>query len=123
MSSIDNEKLILDFCAAWERRDIDELLAWFTDDAVYHNMPMAPVTGIDAIRNVFNLFIPTSQKIWWDVHRILSSGDLVMTERTDHFVMGERQIDLPVMGAFEMKGGKIAAWRDYFDLAAFSGQS
>ena len=121
MSPTANEQVILDFCAAWERRDIEELLGWFTDDAVYHNMPMAPVAGTDAIRNVFTLFVPTSQKIWWDVHAITSAGDLVMTERTDHFVMGDRQIDLPVMGAFELRDGKIAAWRDYFDMAAFTG--
>ena len=34
----DPETLVRDFCAAWARRDIGELLGYFTDDAVYHNM-------------------------------------------------------------------------------------
>jgi limonene-1,2-epoxide hydrolase len=116
-----NERLVLEFSAAWERRDIEELLGYFTEDAEYHNMPMAPVRGTDAIRTVFMLFIPMSQRIWWDVHAIASVGDKVLTERTDHFVMGEREIDLPVMGTFEITGAKISAWRDYFDMAAFTG--
>jgi len=27
---------------------------------------------------------------------------------------------LPVMGAFEIQAGKIAVWRDYYDMASFS---
>jgi limonene-1,2-epoxide hydrolase len=27
-----------------------------------------------------------------------------------------------VMGSFELRGGKITAWRDYFDLAQFQKQ-
>jgi limonene-1,2-epoxide hydrolase len=29
---------------------------------------------------------------------------------------------LPVAGVFEVRDGKIAAWRDYFDLATFTKQ-
>jgi len=43
----ESEVLIRSFCDAWSRRDADELLGFFTDDAVYHNMPMAPVQGHD----------------------------------------------------------------------------
>ena len=44
------EQLIRDFCAAWSRLDVDELMTYFTDDAVYHNMPMAPLNGREEIR-------------------------------------------------------------------------
>ncbi|MEW6776903.1 MAG: limonene-1,2-epoxide hydrolase family protein, partial [Bdellovibrionota bacterium] len=40
----------------------------------------------------------------------------VLTERMDTIVMRGLRIDLPVMGTFEVKDGKVAAWRDYFDL-------
>lgn len=33
------------FCAAWGTGDIDSLVAFFTDDAVYHNIPLAPIVG------------------------------------------------------------------------------
>ncbi len=38
------------FCAAWgDGMAADDLAAFFTDDAVYHNIPFAPVTGRKAI--------------------------------------------------------------------------
>jgi limonene-1,2-epoxide hydrolase len=111
-----NEQLVRDFCDAWSRRDVDELLTFFSPDAVYHNIPMDPVTGIDQIRNVLMLFVPASSEISWTVHNIASAGDLVFTERTDGFVMGDKSVDLPVAGVFEINDGKIAKWRDYFDM-------
>jgi limonene-1,2-epoxide hydrolase len=120
--STDNEKLIMDFCDAWSRRDIDELLSFFTPDAVYHNMPMDPAHGVDQIRGVFGLFVPPSSEIAFEVHRIASNGETVLTERVDRFVMGDKTIELQVAGVFEIRDGKIAAWRDYFDMAAWTSQ-
>ncbi len=35
------------FCAAWgDNAGVAELAAFFTDDAVYHNIPLAPVIGM-----------------------------------------------------------------------------
>jgi limonene-1,2-epoxide hydrolase len=47
----------------------------------------------------------------------------VLTERVDAFISGERTIELPVMGTFEVRDGLIAAWRDYFDLNQFLSQA
>lgn len=52
------------------------------------------------------------------VHRQVADGNVVMNERTD--VMRRTnggRVELPVMGTFEVRDGRIAAWRDYFDLA------
>ena len=46
------------------------------------------------------------------------TGNIVMNERTD--VMRRKDggaIPLPVTGVFEIVDGKIAKWRDYFDMA------
>ena len=115
----DPEALVREFCAAWVRRDIDELLGFFAEGAVYHNMPMAPVSGKDGIREILNLFVPPTEAIVFDVLNVAVRGNVVFTERVDRFTMGGRQLDLPVAGVFEIHDGKIAAWRDYFDLATF----
>ncbi|HEV8574090.1 MAG TPA: limonene-1,2-epoxide hydrolase family protein, partial [Dehalococcoidia bacterium] len=47
----------------------------------------------------------------------------VLTERLDKFALGGKKIELPVMGVFELTDGKIAAWRDYFDMAAWTRQT
>ena len=46
----------------------------------------------------------------------------VLTERRDIFTFANGEIDLPVMGTFEVDGGKITAWRDYFDMNQFMSQ-
>jgi len=33
-----------------------------------------------------------------------------------------KHVELPVAGVFEIQGGKIAKWRDYFDLQSFTKQ-
>src|ERR1700756_4980278 len=40
------------FCAAWsDNMAAAELAAFFTEDAVYHNIPLEPVTGRENIAN------------------------------------------------------------------------
>jgi limonene-1,2-epoxide hydrolase len=115
----DPETVVREFCSAWSRRSIDELLAYFTPDAVYHNMPLAPVSGLDGIREILNLFVPPTEAIEFQVLHTAVRGNLVFTERIDRFTMGGRTVDLPVAGVFELRDGRIAAWRDYFDLATW----
>ncbi len=117
------EEIVREFCEAWSRRDVDELLSFFTDDAVYHNMPIDAVQGKDGIRNMLNLFVPGADAITFEIVHMASSGDVVHTERVDTFVMGDRNVVLPVAGVFELRDGKIAAWRDYFDMAAWTSQT
>ncbi|HYC55581.1 MAG TPA: limonene-1,2-epoxide hydrolase family protein [Candidatus Binatia bacterium] len=118
-----NEEIVLEFCKAWSRRNCQELLGYFSDDAVYHNIPMPAVQGKDAIEEVFNLFLPTSEKIEWEMKQLFGHGDLVFTERVDRFWMNGKTVELPVAGVFELENGKITEWRDYFDLGTWTRQS
>jgi limonene-1,2-epoxide hydrolase len=110
------------FCAAWSEGDVPALLEYFTDDAVYHNIPVAPVSGRDAIRTTIEGFTAGVDRIDFKVTNIAANGNVVLTERVDVFVSGERSIELPVMGTFELVDGRISAWRDYFDLNQFMSQ-
>ena len=118
-----NESTVLEFNAAWAARDIDAILGFFADDAVYHNIPLEPAVGLDAIRAVLEMFVPPADEIEFVIHKIMSDGDTVFTERTDRFVTDGKSIALPVAGVFELRDGKITAWRDYFDLQTFMTQS
>jgi limonene-1,2-epoxide hydrolase len=114
-----NEQLVRDFCKAFSRRDIDELLRYFTDDAVYHNIPMAPATGKDEIRAVLEMFVPGSPEIEFSMLNVASADSVVFTERVDRMSIGGNRVAVPVAGVFEIRDGKIAAWRDYFDMQQF----
>ena len=118
-----NETAIRDFCAAFARRDVDELLTFFTDDAIYHNMPMRPVQGEAAIRGVLDMFLEPAQSVEFALLNVASTGDTVLTERLDTFLIGDRRVELPIAGVFDLRDGKIAAWRDYFDLATWTKQA
>ena len=115
-------ELVRRFCDAWADGDVDALIAFFTDDAVYHNIPISPVTGKDAIRTTIEGFTAGVDKIEFRVNAIAVDGDVVLTERVDVFTTPDKSIELPVMGTFETRDGKIAAWRDYFDLNQFMSQ-
>ena len=113
------------FCAAWsDNIGTVELAAFFTDDAVYHNIPQAPVTGREAIASLIDSFIrpgpPGIESIEFRVINIAANGPVVMTERVDVFRLPDKSFELQVMGTFEVTGGKINAWRDYFDTNQFT---
>jgi limonene-1,2-epoxide hydrolase len=113
------------FCAAWsDNAGTAELAAFFTDDAIYHNIPLAPVNGREAIENNISSFIrpgaPGIESIQFHVINIAANGPIVMTERVDAFKLPHKSFELPVMGTFEVRDGKIKAWRDYFDTNQFS---
>lgn len=120
-AAIDPAVIVREFCAAWERMDADELASYFTEDGVYHNIPMAAAEGRDAIRELLVGMKMMISSIRFDIHQQVAAGNVVMNERTDHLVMGDKTIALPVVGVFEIEGDKIRAWRDYFDMAQFTG--
>lgn len=115
-----NERIVLDFIAAWSRLDVDELVSYFAEDGVYHNMPTKPVQGREKLRAFIGGFIAPWTRTQWDVIAVASSGDRVFVERLDHTQAGARAVDLPCCGVFEMENGKIKVWRDYFDMGTYA---
>jgi limonene-1,2-epoxide hydrolase len=43
-------------------------------------------------------------------------------ERLDRHRLGDKWIELPVTGVFEVQGGLITYWRDYFDYPTIASQ-
>jgi len=122
--TVDNLDIVRRFCDAFSRRNPDEILDFFTDDGVYHNMPLPPVQGKAAIRTVLDMFLKPSESVEFVMLKIAEGDDgSVLTERLDKFALGGKNVELPVMGVFELTDGKIAAWRDYFDMAAWTRQT
>ena len=115
--------LVQRFCGLWGNGDLDGIIACFADDATYHNIPMDPIEGVDAIRATIEGFFGMVTGIEFRVRHIAAGDDgVVLTERVDAFITPDRTIELPVMGAFEVSDGRITAWRDYFDLDQFMSQ-
>jgi limonene-1,2-epoxide hydrolase len=115
MTAAANDALIREFLAAWERRDTAYIVDRFTDDGVYHSIPLAPIVGKDAIRDFVSGFegVPPGRLV---IHHQLASDTVVMNERTDYITLNGRPVTLRITGVFEMRDRRIAAWREYFDL-------
>jgi len=114
-----NEQVVRDFIAAWTRLDVEELVQYFCEDGVYHNMPMKPVTGHDALRPFISAFLKDWTSTEWDILSLASAGDTVFAERLDRTVVGAKPVNLPCCGVFEMRDGRIKVWRDYFDMGTY----
>lgn len=113
----ENEKIVADFCDTWKRMNVDEMLGYMTDDAVYHNIPIEPLKGRSEIRKGLHQFAGMLKAVEIKIVNSVAAGNLVITERIDTMVQHDgKRADLPVAGVFELRGGKICAWRDYFDM-------
>jgi limonene-1,2-epoxide hydrolase len=117
------DEVVRAFVAAIERKEIDAALALVADDVVYDNVPIGTVTGPDGIRGALSRLLGTAEQIEWVTRHQVSAGDVVMNERLDRFQLGDRWVEVPVAGLFVLRDGRIALWRDYFDLATYRRQT
>ena len=122
--SHDNDAIITAFVKEYDAPapDATRLASYLTEDAVYHNIPMAPITGRDKIAAALGGMASQFTSCGWEVKHQVASGDVVMNERIDRFTIGGKEVEIPVMGTFVLRDGKIAEWRDYFDLAMWQKQ-
>ena len=113
----ENIKKVTEFCESWPRLSRQEIVALFTEDAVYRNIPfVGDVIGGEGVADVL---LPISGKVAGIDASVLNAGelgDVVFAERVEVFRRHTGEVfELPVVGVFELRDGRISAWRDYFD--------
>ena len=116
-----NADVVDRFVAAWQTHDLDAIMAFFAEDAVYTNIPIDPPNvGAEMIRTTIGGFLGMAEKIDFVVHHQGETpSGAILNERTDRFLIKGQWVEAGVMGVFEIEGGKIKAWRDYFDMGQF----
>ena len=114
------EDVVNAFCEALNG-DLESSLVYIAPGCVYQNMPFDPVRGPEGVRSVLGGFFEVTGPVRIETVRQCATGNFVMNERLDHFnPPGGRAFALPVSGAFEIDGGLITAWRDYFCMRQFA---
>lgn len=107
------ESVVRKFLAAWVQPGLDELVGFFSDDALFIDGPRGVHRGIDAIRSELDAEISMDfggAKI--DVNSLVAQGGTVMMEGVENYRIGGKPFSLEVMGAFEIDAdGRIARWR------------
>ena len=112
----DPRQIVADFFDAWRSMNADNVAAFFTDDAVYHNIPMERIVGRDAIRATVKGWLDAMPSIDFRFKHVFVEGNIVLMERCDIVSTTRGTAELPIMAVIELENGKIAAWREYFDL-------
>jgi limonene-1,2-epoxide hydrolase len=110
-------EVVLNLFRTIEKNNREDILACFLEDAVFHNLPMAPARGHDEIWNALAPIHDICQGIEWQVLNIAEDeAGRVLTERLDRYQINDNWCEFPVMGILELENGKVKHWRDYFDL-------
>lgn len=98
---------------------------YLTDDCVWSNSGLPEARGKAAVIGYLEQLAGQIglAAVGGEVYAIASRDDVVLTQRhevwtnTDGATIVE---SLPVMGTFEVRDGKIASWKDYFDPTKLS---
>ncbi|HXO82415.1 MAG TPA: nuclear transport factor 2 family protein [Mycobacterium sp.] len=111
------ERVIRKFLETWPRADIDEMMAFFSDDAIYTDGPRGTSRGVEAIKAEMLSTLEMVPSTTANVKNLVASGGLVMVERVDVFDMAGKTFDVEMTGVFEVNDdGRISRWRDYYDM-------
>ncbi len=118
------ESVVRKFCDAFAVSDVDELVSFFADDAVYVDGPRATHRGIEEIGTEIASQVAMVPTAIVDIKTLVRHDRTVMIERVDNFEVGGAQFALEVASAFTIdEGGRIARWRDYYDLQSITEQT
>jgi limonene-1,2-epoxide hydrolase len=118
------EEVVRSLIERMNANDNDAVLASFADNASYRvNAWNEPILGVDAIAQDFE----RQHALWSDLRiklvNLASADKVVFTERIDTVHMMGRDIAIHMAGVFEVDSqGKIAGWRDYFDMKEIESQ-
>lgn len=111
------------FIQAIERKDVAAAVAFAAPDISYENMPMNPIVGHEAMAATLDSFLGPASEVDWRIESQYEVGTTVINERLDRFKIGDGWLELAIAGIFHIdEDGKIALWRDYFDMGSYQRQ-
>jgi len=114
--SAENEKIVTELLNAWSRLDFPAAIKLVADSFVYQPDPSSKlIAGKDAVLALWQSYLKFMTSYEFKPLHTLSSGDVVMMERTEWIGTKRGKTELPIIGVFELSGGKLTAWRDYWD--------
>ncbi len=100
-------------------QDNERFLSFLTDDVEYYFHVGSPcVRGKDGVRRFLAKYRTIADDVVWRIDRCAESDDCLFIEGYEEYTdkrTGDR-IAHPYMGIMEFRDGKIAKWRDYFEM-------
>jgi limonene-1,2-epoxide hydrolase len=113
-----NARTVENLLYALQDEDFEAADSVLADNVEWQNVGIPTIRGR---RRVMAIFRRGQGRMAFEVkfHRIAAEGNAVLTERTDALIFGPLRLQFWVCGVFEVHGGKITLWRDYFDFFEF----
>jgi limonene-1,2-epoxide hydrolase len=114
-SDVDKAHVVEVLLSSLQAQDADGAAAVLDENLVYQNVGFPTIHGR---ARAVKLFRAMEGRLGFEVkiHRIAVNGSSVLTERTDVLQFGRLRLQFWVCGVFEVSGGRITLWRDYFDM-------
>jgi ketosteroid isomerase-like protein len=122
----ENKRIVSRMWSCLYRKDFDGVAACIAEDGHYEDVP-APDAGAVGPANVvkrLRVGLDPVERFEHEIHRVVAEGQDVVVEHTEtwHFASGEKLTNHFVT-VHVVKDGKIALWRDYWDLNTLMAQA
>ena len=111
IDTVKPKQLVELWVEAFNQRDVDRLVSFYSDDAVNHQVAETEAKGTEAIRKLFQQAFATAEMIC-QVENIFEDGDWAILEWQD-------PLGLRGCGFFHVQNGKIVLQRGYWDKLTF----
>ena len=114
--------IVHEFERAFNRQDVDALVACFTEAGTYHDNFYGPHAGSRALREMFTRMFREGRDYAWKMDVVVDGPTTASAEWTFGYVVTDdvprsagRTVRFRGMSVFELEGGRIARYREYFD--------
>jgi steroid delta-isomerase-like uncharacterized protein len=110
------------FAKTFNGRDVDGLVACFTAEASYRDNFYGEHRGQPALREMFARMFREGRGYRWDMEAVVETPERAAAEWSFGYVVTDavprsagRTVRFRGMSLFELRDGRIAAYREYFD--------
>jgi limonene-1,2-epoxide hydrolase len=114
MAATDNDSLVRDFVNTFNSKDAAALGPYLADDVVFHSYGDSPVEGRDAVVALWRGVFANFEQVKFETVHQAVNGDVVIAEQIHGLSLpGGKLAPVMNMAVYELRDGRIAAWRDY----------
>lgn len=100
-------------------KDDEKFLGYLTDDIVYHyHVGSRPLIGKEWVQKFLNKYRVITADVNWRIDRHAETENELFVEGYEEYrdTRNNEIVAHPYMGIFEFRDGKVAGWRDYFEM-------
>lgn len=122
MGEMTAREVVEAFFKDWETGFTEAFEKWIAPGCVWQNTGLPDAVGTDAIMAQLAQYNAISKMPYGRVEMIaiMAEGDTVLTERVDHLWSDDgRSHSAKIMGALQVRDGRIVRYSDYMDISAF----